>query len=49
LGRVEKSIKIYVPPEKVWEMLAFDKHLEWMDIRAWSTHPRCILPKISIK
>jgi len=25
------SIEIKAPPEKVWEMLAFDKHLEWMD------------------
>ena len=25
LGRVEKSIIIRAPPEKVWEMLALDK------------------------
>jgi len=25
LGRVEKSIEIRAPPEKVWEMLAFDR------------------------
>lgn len=31
MDRVEKSIIITAPPEKVWEMLAFDKHLEWMD------------------
>jgi carbon monoxide dehydrogenase subunit G len=30
LGRVEKSIEIKAPPEKVWEMLAFDKGPEWM-------------------
>jgi carbon monoxide dehydrogenase subunit G len=29
LGRVEKSIIIKAPPEKVWEMLAFDRLLEW--------------------
>jgi hypothetical protein len=29
LGRVEKSIEIKAPPEKVWEMLALDKLLEW--------------------
>ena len=31
MGRVEKSIEIRAPPERVWEMLAFDNHLEWMD------------------
>ena len=31
MGRVERSIEIGVPPEKVWEMLTFDRHLEWMD------------------
>ena len=30
MGRVEKSIEIKVPPEKVWEMLAFDRAPEWM-------------------
>jgi len=30
LGRIEKSIQIKAPPEKVWEMLAFDRHPEWM-------------------
>jgi hypothetical protein len=29
LGRVEKSIEIKAPPEKVWEMLAFDRQTEW--------------------
>ena len=29
MGRVEKSIEIKAPPEKVWEMLALDKLLEW--------------------
>ena len=29
MGRVERSIKIGAPPEKVWEMLAFDRQLEW--------------------
>jgi len=31
LVRVEKSVEIKVPPEKVWEMLAFDRMPEWMD------------------
>jgi len=30
LGRVEKSIEIKAPPEKVWEMLALDRLPEWM-------------------
>ena len=29
MGRVEKSIEINAPREKVWEMLAFDRHPEW--------------------
>jgi len=29
LGGVEKSIIIKAPPEKVWEMLAFDRLTEW--------------------
>jgi len=29
LGRIEKSIEIKAPPEKVWEMLALDRLLEW--------------------
>jgi len=29
LVRIEKSIEIRAPPEKVWEMLAFDRHKEW--------------------
>jgi len=32
LGRVEKSIEIKAPPEKVWEMLALDKIQEWEEI-----------------
>jgi uncharacterized membrane protein len=29
LSRVEKSIDIKAPPEKVWEMLALDRWSEW--------------------
>ena len=29
MGRVEKSIEIGAPPEKVWEILALDRFLEW--------------------
>ena len=29
MGRVERSIKIGAPPEKVWEMLALDRLPEW--------------------
>jgi len=29
LTRIEKSIEIGVPPEKVWEMLAMDRFKEW--------------------
>ena len=29
--RIEKSIEINAPPEKVWEMLAFDRRPEWME------------------
>ena len=29
MGRIEKSIEIKAPPEKVWEMFAFDRHPEW--------------------
>jgi len=29
LGRVEKSVEIKAPPEKVWEMLALDRWSEW--------------------
>jgi len=32
LGRIEKSIVIKASPEKVWEMLAFDRFPEWMDM-----------------
>jgi len=31
LTRVETSIVINAPPEKVWEMLALDRMPEWMD------------------
>jgi len=30
LGRIKKSIIIKALPEKVWEMLAFDRATEWM-------------------
>ena len=29
--RIEKSVEIRAPPDRVWEMLAFDRMLEWMD------------------
>ncbi len=29
MGRIEKSVEIKVPPEKVWEMLAIDRAPEW--------------------
>ena len=29
MGRLEKTIEIKAPPQKVWEMLAFDRLLEW--------------------
>ncbi|MFB0523356.1 MAG: SRPBCC family protein, partial [Candidatus Bathyarchaeia archaeon] len=29
MGRIEKSIEIRAPPEKVWEMLALDRLPEW--------------------
>ena len=28
--RIEKSVVIKAPPEKVWEMLAFDRMSDWM-------------------
>lgn len=31
MTRIEKSVDIRASPEKVWEMLAFDRMLEWMD------------------
>jgi len=31
LTRIETLIEIKVPPEKVWEMLAFDRFTEWME------------------
>jgi len=53
LGRVEKSIEIRAPHEKVWEMLAVDRFPEWDEgtqkmRRAWNTPQRCTLPKTSI-
>lgn len=33
--RIEKSVEIKAPPDKVWEMLAFDKAVEWME--GWKT------------
>jgi uncharacterized membrane protein len=35
LVRIEKSIEIKVTPDKVWEMLALDKAVEWME--GWKT------------
>jgi hypothetical protein len=32
LGKTEKSILINASPEKVWEMLAFDRFPEWSDM-----------------
>jgi len=29
LARIEKSVEIRASPEKVWEMLAVDRFLEW--------------------
>lgn len=29
MGKIERSIEIKVPPEKVWEMPALDRHSEW--------------------
>ena len=31
MTRVEKSIEIRAPPEKVWEMLALDRFREWQE------------------
>ena len=31
VDRVEKSIEIRTPPEKVWEMLALDRWAEWQE------------------
>jgi len=31
LGRIEKSVEIRAPPEKVWEMLALDRMPEWKE------------------
>ena len=35
--RIEKSIEIKASPEKVWEMLALDRQLEWMDEAEWES------------
>ncbi len=32
LARIEKSIEIRAPPEKVWGLLSWDRHPEWLDI-----------------
>jgi len=32
LAKMEKSIEIKAPPERVWEMLALDRMPEWMDV-----------------
>ena len=32
MTRVETSVVIKAPPEKVWEMLALDRMPEWMDV-----------------
>jgi len=34
MARIEKSIEIKAPPEKVWEMLALDRHPEWMGYKS---------------
>lgn len=31
MGKIEKTIVIMVPPEKVWRMLAFDRFPEWTE------------------
>ena len=31
MGRIEKSIEIKAPPEKVWEMLTMDRFREWQE------------------
>ncbi|MCJ7559882.1 SRPBCC family protein [Candidatus Bathyarchaeota archaeon] len=31
MGRIEKSVEIKAPPEKVWEMLALDRMPEWKE------------------
>lgn len=39
LGRIEKSIEIRAPPERVWEMLALDKWSEWQVGRGFTSLP----------
>ena len=31
MGRIEKSVEIRAPPDRVWEMLAFDRMPEWSE------------------
>ena len=31
MARIEKSIEIKAPPEKIWELQAWDRVPEWMD------------------
>ena len=31
MGRIEKSIEIKAAPDKVWEMLALDRLIEWSE------------------
>jgi len=40
LGRIEQSIEIRAPPEKVWEMLALDRVLEWEE--GWRSHLKSV-------
>ena len=32
LLKIEKYVEIHASPEQVWEMLAFDRQPEWMDV-----------------
>ena len=32
MARIEKSIEIKAPPEKIWELMAWDRVPEWMDM-----------------
>jgi len=40
LGRMENSIEIRAPPEKVWEVLALDRLLEWEE--GWKAHLKSV-------
>ncbi len=33
MGKIEKSVEIKASPERIWEMLAFDRHPEWFEER----------------